>query len=121
MKPAAKLGAIIASVALLAPAAATEPALPAAPERGIVDGVFVSAAMPALRIRIDERFRYLGRDRFVLKGVAHVDRHHWVAVRERPPPEGGQMKEVEAMIVLQFEGFLDGVDDHYRYSIPSGA
>lgn len=90
---------------------AAESQLPAAPERGIVDGVFVSESTPPLKIRIDERFRYLGRDRFVLKEVAHVDRHHWVAA------ENGR---VEAMIVLQFEGFLDGVDDHYRYRVPSG-
>ncbi len=91
-------------------AAAAEPTLPPAPERGIVDGVFVSESMPELRIRIDDRFRYLGRDRFVLKGIAHVDRHHWVAAHD----------DVEAMIVLQFEGFLDGVDEQYRYRIPSG-
>lgn len=90
---------------------AAEPTLPPVPERGIVDGVFVSESTPELQIRIDDRFRYLGRDRFVVKGIAHADRHHWVAARDGV---------VQAMIVLQFEGFLEGVDEQYRYRIPPG-
>ena len=112
---------ITAFAAVLATtAAAAESSLPAAPERGIVDSVFVSESVPPLEIRIDDRFQYLERDRFVLKEIAHADRHHWVALRDGGPSEGRRTKQVEAMIVLQFEGFLDGVDDHYRYRIPSG-
>ena len=105
---------------LAATVVAAEPSLPSAPERGIADGVFVSESTPPLEIRIDDRFQYLGRDRFVLKEIAHADRHHWVAVRDGGPSGEGRAKQVEAMIVLQFEGFLDGVEDHYRYGIPSG-
>ena len=110
-----KLGVISALGALLAAPTVAERPLPEAPERGIVDGIFTSEAPPALRIRIDDRFEYLGRDRFILKGIAHVDRHHWIAVAD-----GGDTKHVEAMIVLQFEGFLEGVDHQYRYRLRSG-
>jgi hypothetical protein len=46
---------------------------------------------------------------FVLKETADVERYHWVRVCD------GQ---IEAMIVIQFEGLLDGVEGNYQFGIP---
>ena len=77
--------------------------------RSFDDGVFVSEADPAMRVRIDPVFKYLGSDQFILKEVASVDRHHWVKATNG---------EVQALIVFQFEGYLDGIDGRYRFSLP---
>jgi len=73
--------------------------------------VFRSTATPPLRLRVPPGFDYLGRLEFPLKGVAWVDRHLFA------DREGGRARR---LIVLQFEGFLDGVDGAYRFRIPRG-
>jgi tetratricopeptide (TPR) repeat protein len=78
-------------------------------ERFVKDGVFVSTALPAFRLRVDSRFQYVGAARFLLKDIAEVERHHWVAT------DGDR---VTAMVVLQFEGLVDGVEGSYRFAIP---
>jgi len=78
--------------------------------RSFDDGVFVSEADPVMRVRIDPVFKYLGSDQFILKEVASVDRHHWVKATNG---------EVQALIVIQFEGYLDGIDGRYRFSLPA--
>ena len=80
------------------------------PLRYIDDGVFISEAIPVLRIIVDEAFEYVGYIQFILKDIAHVDRHFFVSTR-------GSV--INRLIVLQFEGFLDGVDDTYRGGIPT--
>lgn len=86
------------------------PANPA--ERGFEDGVFVSDAMPELRLRVDPRFEYIGASSFVLKEIADVERHHWVTTKNG---------KVTAMIILQFEGLRDGIDGGYKFEIPNPA
>ncbi len=80
------------------------------PLRYIEDSVFISDAAPPLRMIVDEAFQYIGYTQFILKDVAHVDRHYFVVTR-------GSI--VNKMIVLQFEGFLGGVDNIYRGGIPT--
>lgn len=80
-----------------------------AAERRVENGVFVSDAMPELRLRVAPRFEYLGATAFVLKNKADVERHHWVTTQDG---------HVTAMVVLQFEGLRDGVEGSYRFEIP---
>jgi hypothetical protein len=80
------------------------------PQRYIKDGVFISTADPEFRIRVDERFSYIGNTELVLKKIAHCDRHYWVDTTTD--------KTIRAMVVLQFEGFLDGVNEKYQFSVP---
>jgi hypothetical protein len=81
---------------------------PSPPARGFADGVFTSAAAPALRLRVAEGLRYLGRLEFPLFGVAHVERHVFADAREG---------RAERSLILQFERFLPKSDDEYRYPI----
>lgn len=84
--------------------------VPAQPDRYFEDGVFISEATPPLKMQVDEAFEYVGSIQFILKDTAVVDRHHFVATRG---------SSVKRMIVLQFEGFLDGVENIYRGGIPT--
>jgi hypothetical protein len=80
------------------------------PLRYIKDGVFISTANPELSIRVDKRFLYIGNTELILKKIAHCDRHYWI--------DSAEDKTVRAMVALQFEGFLDGVNEKYRFSVP---
>lgn len=75
------------------------------PLRYIDESLFISTALPEIRIEVSPGFSYLGNEEFDLKDVARVDRHIFVDAPER---------RVQRMIVLQFEGFLDDVDHTYR-------
>lgn len=81
----------------------------AAADRYVEEGVFVSESEPPLRVKVDDRFEYLGAIRFPLKGVADVERHHWVRA------ENGR---VLTIVILQFEGYKEGVEGRYRFQIP---
>ena len=79
--------------------------------REVSDGVFRSSASPAIDIKVDPDFTYVGVDKFVLKKKAAVERYHWVKANDGL---------VEAIVVFQFERFLPGVLGRYRFRIPSG-
>jgi len=81
-------------------------------DRVVVDGVFISPSTPELRLKVDGRFEYLGAASFTLKEIANVERHHWAVT--------GEDGIVTAMVILQFEGLLEGIDGAYRFSIPEG-
>jgi len=80
--------------------------------RYVSEGIFVSEFTPPIRIRIKEDFKYLGNSSFILKGIANVDRHHWVLVDD---------SEVKAVVMVQFEGLRDGIVGKYQFGIPQGA
>jgi len=61
----------------------------------------------ALPIRMTPELAYLGAVHFVLKNVARVERHHFVDALPVP----------RRLVIVQFEAFLAGVDDHYRYAL----
>lgn len=77
-------------------------------ERRVENNVLVSNQMPAIRIKVDKAFKYVGNIQFPLKGIAQVERFVF-AVADR--------KHIKRLFVVQFEGFLDGNDHTYKYRI----
>ena len=63
---------------------------------------------PPVRVTFDERFQYIGGQKFVLYGTADVEQHFFV--EEHP---GGTLK---SFVWIQFEGFLPDNDYTYDYS-----
>jgi hypothetical protein len=61
----------------------------------------------SLALRVSPEFEYVGSFVFDLAAGARVDRH--VFADGSPSPR--------RLIVVQFEAFLPGVDDHYRYAL----
>ena len=61
----------------------------------------------ALPIRVRAELSYVGAVAFVLKSVASVERHHFVDALPVP----------QRLVIVQFEAFLDGAADHYRYAL----
>ena len=77
--------------------------------REVVGGALVSPADPPMRLAVDRTLRYVGAASLVIKGLAHAERHHWIASRHG---------RVQRMVVVQFEGFLASNDERYRYPLP---
>lgn len=84
-----------------------QPATPPSP-RHVEDGILVSTCLPPLRLRPDPGFKYLGGHPFRIRDVAAGERHVFVDA------EGSRIRR---LLLLQFEGFLDGVDHTYNYRI----
>jgi hypothetical protein len=72
------------------------------------DGVLVSTCRPMLRLSADPGFRYLSAHSFRIRNVAGGERHVFVDTEGR---------RVRRLLLLQFEGYLDGVEGSYRYGI----
>ncbi|HYK97366.1 MAG TPA: hypothetical protein VEU77_03135 [Candidatus Acidoferrales bacterium] len=70
-------------------------------------GVLTASFGMSLHLKIAPAFAYAGSLLFDLAAGARVERHHFV--------EGA--RDVTRLIVVHFEVFLPGVDDHYRYAL----
>ena len=75
--------------------------------RNVQKNLLVSESRPAIRIRVDPQFTYVGNTSFILYDIAHVEQHHFVVADAR--------KRLERLLWFQFEGYLDNNDRHYRY------
>lgn len=101
----------LAPACLLLTTACAQPAprpLGSPSPRSFRDGVLVSTCRPVLRVRPGAGFRYLGSHPFRIRDVAGGERHVFADI------DGSRVRR---LLLLQFEGFLDGVDDTYNYRI----
>lgn len=76
-------------------------------QRQIENGVLVSAASPAIRIRVDSTLSYVGGQRFVLRENVDAEQHFFVRA-----DEAGL---VQALFWFQFEELLPHADGTYEY------
>ncbi len=67
---------------------------------------FSPQQIPLLEIEVDPAFRFLGGFDFDLKGIARAERHLFVE------PAG---KLARRMVIVQYEGFLEGNSMSYSY------
>lgn len=72
------------------------------------DGVLVSLQDPSLAIKVKDSFTFAGRHPFRIRDVAAGERFVFVDA------EGDR---INSLLIVQFEGFLSGVDDYYRYDL----
>jgi hypothetical protein len=66
-----------------------------------------STERPAVRIEFDEAFKYVGGHSFILYDVAHAEQHFFV--------DADNEGRVKRMYWVQFEGYLPGNTNVYRY------
>ena len=76
--------------------------------RYVDDGVLVSRCLPPLRFQAGSGFRYLGAHPIRIRDVAGGERHVFADTA------GGRVRR---LLLLQFEGYLEGVDGNYHYRI----
>jgi hypothetical protein len=93
-----------------ADASAQRRASNAVAEARVVRGqVLTSSKLPQMRVRFDKRFKYVGSQTFVLYKRARAEQHFFV--------DADAGRRVRAMYMLQFEGYLPGVDASYSYDV----
>jgi hypothetical protein len=71
------------------------------------DTILHSEKLPAIEIRIDPQFKYVGSTSFILYEIAHVEQHHFVVADAD--------RRVERLLWFQLEGYLENNDRRYRY------
>jgi hypothetical protein len=77
-------------------------------ERTVTGRTLSSRADPALQLQVAEPFRYIGGQRFVLRGVADAEQHFFADVDAR--------NTVRGIYWIQFERFLPGRGTEYSYA-----
>jgi hypothetical protein len=77
------------------------------PERSVAGQVLTSVGDPPIRIRVEESFKYVGGQRFVLRGTVDAEQHFFV--------EANDQKAIRRMYWIQFERFLPGRSGPYSY------
>jgi hypothetical protein len=75
--------------------------------RAVKGQVLTSTKLPAIRMRFDKRFKYAGSQKFVLYERAQAEQHFFVDADSRG--------RIRRMYMLQFEGYLPGIDASYSY------
>jgi len=76
------------------------------PQRSVQNNILLSEELPAIQIKIDPQFTYIGSTNFILYDVAHVEQHHFIVTDAQ--------KRVQRRLWFQFEGYLD--DNNYKYN-----
>jgi hypothetical protein len=74
----------------------------------MADGVLISREEPSLAIDVADEFEFVGRHPFTIRDVAAGERFVFVQAEDH---------QVQKLLMVQFEGFLPGVDNFYRYDL----
>ena len=77
-------------------------------QRQVVNHTIISAALPAIQIKVDPAFAFVGDLSFELKETAFVERFVFA---------DWQASKTRRLFIVQFEGVLPGVDFTYQYGI----
>ncbi len=79
-------------------------------ERWFDAATLVSTQHPQMRMTPAKSYVYAGETKTIIKNSALAERHHWVIA------DGNR---VNALLIVQFEGFLEGVEGRYQYAAPT--
>ncbi len=74
----------------------------------VEDNVIVSRATPSLAIDVTKDFTYIGRHSIKISDVAAGERLVFADM---------QAGKAKRLFIIQFEGFLPGIDNEYRYNL----
>jgi hypothetical protein len=78
------------------------------PTRSVKDNVIHSTEKPAIKLRVDKSFQYVGSQAFILYGNATAEQHFFV--------EADADKKMSRFYWVQFEGYMPGNTHTYRYN-----
>jgi hypothetical protein len=77
--------------------------------RLVKDQVLTSTYLPAVRVRFDDKFKYVGTQKFILYERAQTEQYFFV--------DADSQGRIKRMYWVQFEGYLPGVDAKYNYPV----
>ena len=79
----------------------------ASSDRAVRGQTLISSAMPAVRVKFADGFKYAGTQTFILYNVARAEQHFFV--------DADEQGRVRRMYWVQFEGYLPGNTHTYDY------
>ena len=85
-------------------------AQPKSMTRTVKGQVLTSSDMPAVKIKFDKAFRYIGSQSFVLYDVANAEQHFFV--------DADKENRIKRFYWIQFEGYLPTNTHSYNYKSP---
>ena len=94
---------LLSSFALAQSPAATQ----SSQVRSVKHQVLTSTDLPAIRIRFDKSFKYVGTQKFLLYDRANVEQHFFV--------DADNQQHIKRMAMVQFEGYLPNINATYDY------
>lgn len=71
--------------------------------------VLTSTSLPSIRLKFDDDFKYAGTQKFILYEKAQVEQFFFV--------DADSQRQIKRMYMVQFEGYLPGVDASYNYPV----
>lgn len=77
------------------------------PTRRVTGQTLTSTHLPAVRIKFDKAFKYVGSQSFVLYSVANAEQHFFV--------DADKQGRIKRMYWIQFEGYLPNNTHSYDY------
>jgi hypothetical protein len=102
------LGVSLAGVSGQTKSASAEQAK-ATPARVVKGQILDSADMPAVRLKFDDAFRYVGSQEFILYEVARAEQHFFL--------DADKEGRIRRMYWVQFEGYLPTNTRSYNYRL----
>ena len=98
---------ILALVGLASAVSESAGGLDQKPVRSVKGRVLTSTAMPAVRLKFDNDFKYAGSQSFILYDVANAEQHFFV--------DADKQGRVKRFYWVQFEGYLPTNTHAYQY------
>jgi hypothetical protein len=77
--------------------------------RSVKGQVLNSTELPAIRLKFSKEFKYIGSQDFILYDVARAEQHFFV--------DADKQGRIRRMYWVQFEGYLPGNTNTYRYKV----
>ncbi|MGB9178736.1 MAG: hypothetical protein WCB68_05755 [Pyrinomonadaceae bacterium] len=81
----------------------------AAQERSVKGQVLTSKETPAVRLKFDKKFKYVGSQTFILYDVARAEQHFFV--------DADRQGRIKRFYWVQFEGYLPSNNHAYDYKV----
>ena len=82
-------------------------ALRSSPLRNVSENVLISEFLPAIKIKVDPAIKFVGSFPFKIQEIAAGERYVFAESKE---------KKIQRLVIAQFESFLPGSSEIYRYS-----
>lgn len=77
--------------------------------RSVKGQILTSTSLPAIRVKFDKAFKYVGSQQFILYGRAQVEQHLFV--------DADSHQRIKRMYMVQFESYLPKISGAYNYPV----
>src|SRR6266540_3564233 len=77
--------------------------------RRVKDQILTSTSLPAIHVKFDKAFKYVGSQQFILYDRAQVEQHFFV--------DANRQQRLKRMYMVQFERYLPNISGAYNYPV----